>query len=104
MSRRANGDGSVYRAANGWMAQVTFIDPTSGTTKLRRRRARTKADAVQRLRAMLRELEDFGQVPDASRVVETMVGDYLAARAGRPLELGARNLSRVVRQFLAIRL
>lgn len=39
---------------------------------------------------MLRELDDFGQLPDSSRTVTMMVDDYLTARAGRALEPGAR--------------
>ena len=90
MSRRANGDGSVYRDGSGWAASVSFIDPATGRPKRRRRRARTKAEAVQHLRSMLRELQDYGQLPDASRTLACTIDDYLAARAGRPLELGAR--------------
>ena len=67
MSRRAKGDGSVYRDGSGWAASVSFIDPATGRPKRRRRRARTKAEAVQHLRSMLRELQDYGQLPDASR-------------------------------------
>ncbi|MCP4307568.1 MAG: hypothetical protein GY788_22390 [bacterium] len=50
MSKRANGDGSVYRVKNGgWVATVTIIDPVTGERKRRYRRARTRAAAMDPL-------------------------------------------------------
>jgi hypothetical protein len=40
---------------------------------------------------MLRELQDYGQLPDGTRSLAATIDDYLAARAGRPLECCTRT-------------
>ncbi len=91
MSKRANGDGSVYRVRDGggWAATVSYLDPMTGRMKRRKRRARTKAAAMSHLRAMQRELGDYGHLPNVGRTVSSAVEDYLEVRAGQNLELGA---------------
>lgn len=72
------------------MASVSFIDPETGRTKRRRRRARTKAQASEYVRQMIREVADYGNLPEASRTVATTLDDYLSVRAAADLGHGAR--------------
>lgn len=70
---------------------MTYIDPVNGETKRRYRRARTKAAAMDRLRAMQQEVQTVGHLPDASRTINDAIVDFLTVRAGHSLELGARQ-------------
>lgn len=91
MSKRPNGDGSIHRSTEGgWRAAVSYTDPATGKVKRRTRRARRKSEAVDHLRAMQRELEDYGRPADQTRTVGETVEDYLRVRDAHQLELGAR--------------
>ncbi|SPT53090.1 site-specific tyrosine recombinase XerC [Actinomyces bovis] len=52
MARRGNGEGSIYKDSQGrWTAALTLPpDPTTGKTKRKYIRARTRADVIRKLR------------------------------------------------------
>jgi integrase len=76
---RRDGTGSIYKAADGWRAQVRYFDTFTGKSKTVRRRARNRDQA----RALLRELLD-GPTVTATQSDMT-VADYLDIWAAESL-------------------
>lgn len=96
MSRRSAGDGSVYETpdGSGWMYSINV--PASGGKKRRRirGRARTKTEALEKLRKVKRELEENGEGLDRRRLVHQSVESYAKVRAAEELEQGTRDQDR----------
>ncbi len=72
--KRSNGEGSVYRVGNTWMAEVTYGYKTVGGVQ-RRNRARkggfrTKAEAIRYLEVMRNEKTVTRQAPTIQRLWE----------------------------------
>ncbi len=82
MSRRSWGDGSVYRSpdGSGWIASIDL--PTTGDRPRvrRKRRARTKTEAMALLRQMRADVGAHGDVGDGQRRVSDSLADYLKVR------------------------
>lgn len=87
MSRRSPGEGSISQGANGrWVVRLELPRGPSGHRRRKLRRARTRAEAVRKLREMRAELEDIGAVSDGRRTVGDAVETY-----GELLDQGARK-------------
>lgn len=87
MSRRSNGEGSVYRSkdGSGWMAAVELPPGPDGKRIRRRRRASTKAEARALLAKMKKDVETHGHLGDAQRPVRDTIDAYLRLRAEKGL-------------------
>lgn len=87
--KRANGEGSIFRRANGaWAGELTYLDP-DGRTKRRTLYGRTQAEVRSKLREA-RARADAGQpVRDATITLST----WLEVWIGRALEVSDRSRS-----------
>lgn len=96
MSRRSNGEGSVYRSkdGSGWMAAVELPPGPDGKRIRRRRRASTKAEARALLAKMKKDVETHGHLGDAQRPVRDTVEAYLRLRAEKGLAAKTLELER----------
>ena len=97
-ARRGHGEGSIYRVDGGWTAVLDLSRGPDGKRNRRRRRAKTKAEALDKLRQMRTELSATGDIPDRDRRVSATLGDFYKVRqakriAPRTLELDRWMLS-----------
>lgn len=78
--RRAGGEGSLYRDSQGrWTAAVSLPpDPVTGRRRRKVVRARTRAEAVRRLREVQVELHRAGDVHSSSLRLEEWLATWLA--------------------------
>ncbi len=91
-ARRGHGEGSVYRVDGGWTAVLDLPRGPDGKRNRRRRRAKTKAEALDKLREMQAELSSTGDIVDRDRRVSATLADFYKVReakqiAPRTLEL-----------------
>jgi integrase len=72
--RRGNNEGAVYkRSADGlWIASLTVPDPVTGGKRRRYFSAKTRAEVLQKMKKIQRQLEDGLPLPDASVTVEQL--------------------------------
>ena len=106
MSRRSWGDGSVYRSpdGSGWIAAIELPSTGNRPRVRRKRRARTKAEAMALLRQMRDDVATHGDIGSGQRHVRDSLADYLkvrrsAGRAERTIELD-EGMLRVIGQGL----
>ncbi len=97
-SRRGHGEGSVYRVDGGWSAVIDLPRGPDGKRNRRRRRAKTKAAALDSLREMQAEFAANGDLADRDRRVSATLADFYKVRqakgiAPRTLELDRWMLS-----------
>ncbi len=76
MSRRARGEGTIYRDGSRWVARVDLPPGADGKRRQRKRRTRTKAEAVQALRFMTSELESVINPDGESRTVAQAADEW----------------------------
>ena len=75
MSKRANGEGTTYRRANGtWEARLTFIDPMTGERNRTSFYAPTAREARTKMKDARDRLDKGAPIKDATKTV----GDWLA--------------------------
>lgn len=76
--RRANGEGTVYQRPNGtWSAQVSYIDPGTGTRKRKTISGKTKQEVLRKKRE-LETLKDAGRLVDTGKLtVEAWMNRWL---------------------------
>ncbi len=67
------------------MFSIEVPMPSGGRRRLRRR-AKTKTEALRLMRATQADIDRYGGVPDANRLVGATVGDYLEMRQGLALQ------------------
>ena len=91
MARRSAGEGSVYQSEGFWVAVLELPSGPSGKRVRRKRKAKTKTEALAKLRAMRREVETLGSTGDSNRVINDTVDDYLAVR--RAEDISPRTLA-----------
>ena len=77
-NRRSHGEGSIYfdKTANRWVAAVTFYDST-GERRRSKRKARTKSEAREKLRALQRQIEDSLPTGKANMTVAELLGFFV---------------------------
>ena len=91
-ARRGHGEGSIYRVDGGWTAVLDLPRGPDGKRNRRRRRAKTKAEALDKLREMQSELASTGNIVHRDRRVSATLADFYRVReakriAPRTLEL-----------------
>ncbi len=91
MARRSAGEGSVYQSEGFWVAVLELPSGPSGKRVRRKRKAKTKTEALAKLRTMRREVEATGSTGDSSRLVNDTLDDYLAVR--RAEDIAPRTLA-----------
>ncbi len=78
MSKRANGEGSIFKRANGrWYSALTYRDDV-GATKRREVSGRTQAEVRAKLREAQERLEAGAPVKDAAMTVGAWLDDWTA--------------------------
>jgi integrase len=78
MTRRANGEGSIFRRGDGrWTAQLSYEDET-GQAKRRTVYGRTQAEVRAKLREARQRVEGGEPVKDASITLATWLDDWTA--------------------------
>jgi len=94
MSRKHWGDGSVYRSSDGsgWIAALELPAAGTGSRVRRKRRARTKSEAMTVLKQMRADATTHGDIGSGQRILRDSLADYLrvrraAGRANRTIEL-----------------
>lgn len=105
MARRTRGDGALYQRADGYW--IGSIDIAPGPDGRRRRKVvsgRTQAIALEKLRAVRRDVERYGSVPTASSTLtdylEHWLTDVCAPRV-KPRTLdGYRDKVRLIDQAI----
>lgn len=82
LSRRGHGEGSIHRTkdGSGWVAKVSLPRSSEGKRRVKKRRARTKAEAIRALQEMKAEVSSPRVAVDQKRTVVDVVDDYLAER------------------------
>ena len=87
---RGKGEGSVSRSSDGagWIARID-LPRVNGKRRRRKRRAKTRAEALRLLREMQGELHETGSATNARRTVAEAVDTYLALRRNDELSKGA---------------
>ena len=91
MARRSAGEGSVYQSEGFWVAVLELPSGPSGKRVRRKRKAKTKTEALAKLRAMRRELGTTGSTGDSNRLINDTLADYLAVR--RAEDIAPRTLA-----------
>lgn len=84
MSKRANGEGTVYQRTDGrWTGAVSYADPTTGRKKRHAVYGTSQKDALAKLKAAQKRLDEGAPVKDAKETlaayVEHWIGTTLAA-------------------------
>lgn len=79
MSRRARGEGTVLRDGSGWIARLDLPPSADGKRRRQKRRARTKSEAHEALRQMLRDAEEGIDPKGQRRTVAESVAEYIAS-------------------------
>lgn len=101
MSKRANGEGSIFKLKNGrWRAELTLgFDPQTGKQLRRTKTAKTRGEA----KSLLKQLQDYyGALPAGTgpQTLEAFTTDWLTTKSGsvrpRTLDSYQRTFSRHV--------
>lgn len=90
---RANGEGSVYRDGDRWIAAITTRDPTTGKRIRHRRTAATQREALSKLKALNAQRDD-GIIVDPRITVAGWLDHWLANHIGPP-----RHAPKTVEQY-----
>jgi integrase len=77
--QRANGEGSIYQRASDkrWLGAVTVGVDSKGRPKRKAVSAKSRAEAVQKMRKLQRQLDDGLPAPDSSITVAQLVDRWL---------------------------
>jgi integrase len=79
MGKRANGEGNVYRRANGmWEARITHVDPDTGQRKRRSFYGPTAASVRVKLKEARKRIDDGAPVVDAKQSVASWLAHWRA--------------------------
>lgn len=78
-AQRANGEGSIYQRASDkrWLGAVTVGVDANGRPKRKIVSAKSRAEAVQKMRKLQRQLDDGLPAPDTSMTVTHLVDRWL---------------------------
>lgn len=84
MARRTKGDGALYQRADGrWCGAVDLgWNPKTGARRRKVVTAKTQAEALAKLRAVRRAVEEHGDVPTSSTTVHAWLERWLRDIAG----------------------
>jgi len=77
-TQRANGEGSIYQRAsdNRWLGAVTIGFDLNGRPKRKVVSAKTRAEAVRKLRILQRQLDDGFPAPDNSVSISQLLDQW----------------------------
>lgn len=77
MTKRANGEGSLYQRSDGkWCASVRFEDPTTGEKDRKTFYGRTKTEARAKMKEARTRIDSGGPVRDSSATVAAWVKQW----------------------------
>jgi len=77
MSRRSNGEGSLYQRKDGrWCASVRFVDPVTGERVRRVFYGATKTAARQKMREARKRIEAGAPVKDSTATVAAWLAEW----------------------------
>lgn len=93
-ARRGHGEGSVYRVDGGWTAVLDLPRGPDGKRNRRRRRAKTKAEALDKLREMQAEVSANGEIADRDRRVSATLADFYKVREAKQIARRTLELDR----------
>ena len=97
--RRSKGDGSIYQDDNGrWIGLVELPRQANGKRHRVKRRGRTRAEVVRKLREVRAHYEQSGEAP-STRLVSETIADYVT----QVREAEKRSSSEVARDELFAR-
>ena len=97
--RRSKGDGSIYQDDNGrWIGLVELPRQANGKRHRVKRRGRTRAEVVRKLREVRAHYEQAGEAP-STRLVSETIADYVT----QVREAEKRSSSEVARDDLFAR-
>lgn len=82
--RRSQGEGSVYRQGDKWIAMLELPRGRDGKRRRALRRRRTKAEATRALKQMQDEVRQVGLVADVRRTVNAAVDAYQTGNQSSP--------------------
>ncbi len=90
--RRGQGEGSIHRTpdGSGWAARLELPRGPNGKRRVKKRRARTRAEATRALQALRDEYLTTGQVTDSRRLMTECVADYLDHRVAQGISASAQ--------------
>ena len=92
MARRTARDGSVFQAPDGrWIVMFELPRRADGSRVRKKRRARTKTEALQILHSLREEYSSTGTIVDAKRTMAEAVSDYRDVRSAMELAESTRR-------------
>lgn len=103
-TKNANGEGSVYKRADGrWAASITVEDPTTGTTKRRTLYAKTRREAREKLRAAHERAAQEQPITDTRAALATWIERWIETTLeASPRKQTTRELyATVARHYIA---
>ncbi|MEM7272656.1 MAG: tyrosine-type recombinase/integrase [Actinomycetota bacterium] len=78
-ARRSAGEGSIYQEPNGrWVGLLELPRQPDGKRRRIKRRGRTRAEAVGKIRKVREQYEQLGEVGTANRLVTDTLDDYVS--------------------------
>lgn len=80
LSRRAHGEGTVYREGDRWVARIDLPSGPDGKRRQAKRRARTKTEAHRVLRTLQSESTTLANLVGTKRTVGDAVDAYLSVQ------------------------
>ncbi len=93
-TRRGHGEGSIYRVEGGWTAVLDLPRGPDGKRNRRRRRAKTKAEALDKLRLLQSEVATTGDIVDRDRRVSATLADFYKVREAKRIATRTLELDR----------
>ena len=84
----------MYRVDGGWTAVLDLPRGPDGKRNRRRRRAKTKAEALDKLREMQNEFASMGEIADRDRRVSATLADFYKVREAKNISSRTLELDR----------
>lgn len=79
--RRMHGEGSIFQRADGvWIARISIEPGPNGKRRQRSRHARTKREALAKLKQLQRDVKELGDVDGPKRSVAEAVDDWISSK------------------------
>ncbi len=100
MARRSRSEGSIHQLGDRWVAVLELPRTASGKRVRRRRKAKTKTEAIRLLREMRTELDQSGALPDSTRRIEATLDDFYRYREGQGLAPATLDRDRWMLQII----
>lgn len=79
--RRMHGEGSIFQRADGaWIARISIEPGPNGKRRQRSRHAKTKREALAKLKQLQRDVKELGDVDGPKRSVAEAVDDWISSK------------------------